>query len=173
MSNNMNQREAKADEVLAAYKFGSDDFDDSNVRVVGHDNWDRSNRYDLTKIVYVQYRDEPADADSHKVSFHVRFSKAGEVEDAYALEMEHGNDIGCRGDVGSEKPKVKVMHTPRLLSIIDNLVAGSVAAVFAGIALPQWCGSSSGIDWGVEVMLALASISLYASGIFIQKGMEK
>ena len=100
----MAQRESKADEVLAAYKFGSDELDDGNVTVVGHDNWDRSDPSDFTKFIYVQYRDEPAEADSHKVSFHVRFNNAGEVEDAYALEMGHGNDIGCRGDIYAAAP---------------------------------------------------------------------
>lgn len=68
------------------------------------------------------------------------------------------------------KNKKGVMHTPRLVSIIDNLVAGSIAAFFAGIAIPQWCGSSGPIDWGIEALLAFASIFLYCVNIYIQKG---
>lgn len=66
----------------------------------------------------------------------------------------------------------KVLHSHRLIAILDNLIAGSIAALFAGIALPQWCGSASQIDWVIEVLLAFSTISLYASGMYIQKRIE-
>lgn len=93
-----------ADRAFEAYNFGE------GVSVVASDCWNTDDENDYTKIVYVAYIDDHADADSHKVSFHVRFNGNSQVEDAYALEMEHGNDIGCRGDIaavttGAEKPK--------------------------------------------------------------------
>lgn len=102
--NDMAARQAEASAVFERYKFGADDCDDGNVTVVDHDNWSMDDKNDFTKVVYVRYRDDPADADSHKISFHVRFNQAGEVEDAYALETEHGNDIGCRGDIHPGAP---------------------------------------------------------------------
>ena len=84
---------AKADEILAAYLFGNE------VTVVDHDNWNTDDPEDFTKIVYVSYEDSPPEADSHKVSFHVRFDKSESVTDGYALDMAKGCDIGCRGDL--------------------------------------------------------------------------
>ncbi len=68
-------------------------------------NWNTDDQDDFTKIIYAVYCDDPADADSHKVSFHVRFSSTGQIGDTYALEMLHGNDIGSRGDM-----EVEVAH---------------------------------------------------------------
>ena len=84
---------AKADEILAAYLFGNE------VTVVDHDNWNTDDPEDFTKIVYASYEDSPPEADSHKISFHVRFDKSGSVTDGYALDMAKGCDIGCRGDL--------------------------------------------------------------------------
>lgn len=80
------QREALADELFEEYDFGD------GVEVVAHDSWNTEDSDDLTKIVYVRFDDDPPDADSHKLSFHVRFEN-GEV-DAYALDMRTGNDVG-------------------------------------------------------------------------------
>lgn len=95
---NETQRSLAADAVLAAFNFG-------DTTVVGQDSWDTTDQNDFIKIVYVQYQEDLPDADSHKISFHVRFNQAGEVDDAYALEMEHGNDIGCRGDISMRKAR--------------------------------------------------------------------
>ena len=84
-----------ADDVLAAYDFGE------GVTVVEQDNWNTDDPNDYTKIVYVEYVDEKPEGDSHKVSFHVRFNPDGSIDDAYALEMDGGNDIGHRGDSGA------------------------------------------------------------------------
>lgn len=89
----LSARETLADAELAVYAFGD------GVKVVQHSGWDTNDRDDFTKIVYVEYDDDAPDADSHKISFHVRFDADGSVEDAYGLEMEHGNDIGKRGAV--------------------------------------------------------------------------
>lgn len=99
-----NSRDNLANDVLAAYEFGE------GVTVVEQDNWNTDDPTDYTKIVYVAYDDDAANADSHKVSFHVRFTADGFIDDAYALEMEGGNDIGSRGDIvamGREEPSVK------------------------------------------------------------------
>ena len=66
----------------------------------------------------------------------------------------------------------KIIHTPRLISILDNLVATTITAFFVGIAAPQCCGANSNIDWGIETLLALFTFMLYAFGMFIQKGMK-
>ena len=90
-TDDLTRREEVADDEVASYNFGE------GVKVVAMDGWDTSDLNDLTKIVYVEYDDDKPDDDSHKVSFHVRFDAEGAVDDAYALEMRHGNDIGSRG----------------------------------------------------------------------------
>lgn len=84
---------AMADEEFERYGFGSD------VTVVAHDNWNRDDPLDFTKVVYVRFPDMPPEADSEKLSFHVRFLVDGDIEEVYALEMRHGNEIGERGNV--------------------------------------------------------------------------
>lgn len=72
------------------------------------------------------------------------------------------------------KPELQgIAHSQRLISILDNLVAACATAFFAGMIVPQWCGTTSQIDWVIEGLLALAIISLYATGMFIQEGMKK
>lgn len=95
----MTSRESKADDVFEKYKLGNDDMDDGNVTVNDHDRWNTDDPQDFTKIVYVSYHDDPSDADSSKISFHVRFDELGQVDEAYALDMESGNEIGWRGDL--------------------------------------------------------------------------
>ena len=81
--------EALADAVFSAYKFGE------GVTVIEYDNWDTSDPLDFIKIVYARYDDDPTDVDSHKISFHVRFAKEGNVNDVYGLDMDSGNDVGA------------------------------------------------------------------------------
>lgn len=76
------------DEMIQAYDFGE------GVTVVGTDTWNSDDLTDLMKVVYVEYDDDPADAPSHKVSFHAKFTPAGSPEEAYALEVDSGNEIG-------------------------------------------------------------------------------
>lgn len=90
-TDDLTHREQLADEEVASYDFGE------GVKVVAKDGWDTSDLNDLTQIVYVEYDDDKPEDDSHKVSFHVRFDAEGAVDDAYGLEMRHGNDIGSRG----------------------------------------------------------------------------
>lgn len=87
----VHDRRLLADRAFEEFNFGE------GVTVVNHDNWNTDDKDNYTKIVYVAYSEDPADADSHKVSFHARFDANGRLDDVYALEMEHGNEIGCRG----------------------------------------------------------------------------
>lgn len=91
-------REAIADRIFEVYDFGD------GAQVLDHGRWDTSDPLDYTKIAYVEYDDDPPEADSHKVSFHVRFDAAGKVTDAYALECDKGQDIGRRGDIDKVAP---------------------------------------------------------------------
>lgn len=86
----MTSKLVMADHELANYDFGE------GVKVVGQDSWDMSDKDDFTKIVYVAFDDEPAEADSHRLSFHVRFLN-GVIDDVYALSMDNGSDVGLRG----------------------------------------------------------------------------
>lgn len=85
------QQEHLADEAFAAFNFGPD------IKVEDHGHWDVSpndGMDDYTKVVSVTCADDPAGADSHQVSFHVKF-KAGtlELDEAYAYWMETGSDL--------------------------------------------------------------------------------
>lgn len=84
------KREALADDEFESYNFGE------GVTVSQSDNWDKNEADDLVKIVYVTFDDDLPDADSSKISFHVRFNPDGSVDDAYGLDMESGNDVGFR-----------------------------------------------------------------------------
>lgn len=86
----IDEREALADEEFARYEFGE------GVTVSESDNWDTNEPDDFTKIVYITADDDPPDADSERVSFHVRFNPDGSVDDAYGLLMRTGGDIGSR-----------------------------------------------------------------------------
>lgn len=90
--NQLNDRISAADDIFSQYDFGD------GVTCEESDNWNHDDMSDLNRIVYVSYDDDPEDADTHKASFHVRFDDHGRVEDAYALDMEKGNEIGARGD---------------------------------------------------------------------------
>ena len=86
----MEQREALADAEFAQYQFGE------GITVSESDNWDKNDVADFTKIVYITCDDDAPDADSERVSFHVRFNADGIVDDAYGLLMRNGGDIGTR-----------------------------------------------------------------------------
>ena len=91
----LDARTRVADNELANYDFGE------GVSVVGKPSWDTSEPDDLTKLVYVEFEDAPADACS-KVSFHVRFAQGMEVAEAYGLLVSNG---GCIGHRPADKPK--------------------------------------------------------------------
>lgn len=80
-------RASAAERAYENYNFGE------GVEVVGRAGWDRSDPDDLILTVFVRYDTDPDDADSHKVSFHVRF-EAEKVSEVYALECDHGQMIG-------------------------------------------------------------------------------
>ncbi len=81
-------RESMADTLFEHYDFGD------GVQVLDHGRWDTSDPLDYIKTVYVEHQDDTPDADSHKVSFHVRFTERGAAREAYALECDRGQDIG-------------------------------------------------------------------------------
>lgn len=76
-----------ADEAFANYSFGND------VTVTDSDGWVREDDGDLCKIVYLDPIDAP-NSESLRASFHVRFTPDGEVDEAYALCMRTGAEIG-------------------------------------------------------------------------------
>ncbi len=81
-------RESMADTLFEHYDFGD------GVQVLDHGCWDTSDPLDFIKTVYIEHQDDAPDADSHKVSFHVRFTERGAALEAYALECDKGKDIG-------------------------------------------------------------------------------
>lgn len=87
-------------EVLADREFELYDFGEG-VMVLDHGRWNTSDPRDYTKIAYVEFEDDAPEADSHKVSFHVRFDAAGKVTVAYALECDKGQEIGQRSAQGA------------------------------------------------------------------------
>ena len=91
----VNQKQLEEREALADAEFAQYDFGDG-VTVSESDNWDRNDAADFTKIVYITCDDDAPDADSERVSFHVRFKADGTVDDAYGLLMRNGGDIGTR-----------------------------------------------------------------------------
>lgn len=113
----IHERQQLADEAFESYEFGE------GVAVVERDNWDTNDPLDLTKIVYVRFDDDAEEADSHKISFHVRFAEDGSVEDAYGLDMESGNDVGRRGDL-----QTPVTRSPETIRT-DLLLNASVSVV--------------------------------------------
>ena len=80
----------KAETEYDQYEFGE------GVTVVGCDGWDISDPKDLIRVVYAVFDDDKPGRNSHKLSFHVRFSDAG-VDEVYALSVDTGNEIGQRG----------------------------------------------------------------------------
>lgn len=96
-----------ADEAFASYDFGPD------IEIVEQGNWDSSDVRDLTKVAYAKYSDDPADANSHKISFHVRFTDDGDIEEAYALEMEHGSEIGVPRSYVAPLPNIEFSYLYR------------------------------------------------------------
>jgi hypothetical protein len=83
------EKEQAADDAFERYDFGR------GVEVVAHEDWNTDDSRDFTKLVYVTYPEDDQAAASRKVSFHVKFLDGGALEDVYALEMEHGQEIGC------------------------------------------------------------------------------
>jgi hypothetical protein len=79
------------------YDFGSN-------RVVDSDGWDTSDPLDVTRMTYLEPENE--DADSFRVSFHVRFNEQGYVTEVYALDMASGGYVGTdpvvRVQIGTE-----------------------------------------------------------------------
>ena len=82
------QRDLIAQEMYEKYDFGE------NVNVTDDEGWEKDRTSDFTKIVYVEFDDEPSES-SHRVSFHVKFKdNSAEVEDVYGLLMSNGSEIG-------------------------------------------------------------------------------
>ena len=87
----------KAETAWQDYDFGDGDVSDA-------EGWDRIDPLDHTRITYVSPDNE--DADSFRVSFHVRFNEQGHVVEVYALDMVSGGYIGTdpivRVPIGSD-----------------------------------------------------------------------
>ena len=82
------QRDLISQEMYEKYDFGS------GVVVTDSEGWGKDGTSDFTKIVYVEFDDEPSEA-SHRISFHVKFKdNSEEVEDVYGLLMSNGSEIG-------------------------------------------------------------------------------
>jgi hypothetical protein len=79
-------------------------YDFGNNRVTDSEGWDTSDPLDVTRMTYLEPENE--DADSFRVSFHVRFNAQGYVTEVYALDMSSGGYIGtdpiARVPVGKE-----------------------------------------------------------------------
>jgi len=86
----MEQREALADAEFAQYEFGD------GVTVSESDNWDKNDVADFTKIVYITCDVDAPDADSERVSFHVRFNADGSVARRMLLATRESKKFGCR-----------------------------------------------------------------------------
>jgi hypothetical protein len=93
VASNALNRESLADQEFEAYEFGD------GVTVSESDNWDKNDPEDFTKIVYITCEGDLPDADSERVSFHVRFNDDGTIDDAYGLLMRTGAEIGSRPEV--------------------------------------------------------------------------
>jgi hypothetical protein len=83
-------REELADNEFAEYDFGA------GVTVADSDKWNRDDVSDFNKIVYITCEGDDPDADSEKVSFHVRFNVDDSVAETYGLLMRNGAEIGMR-----------------------------------------------------------------------------
>jgi dihydroxyacetone kinase DhaKLM complex PTS-EIIA-like component DhaM len=78
----------KADDVLASYDFGSAGISNPYA-------WRFEEPETLTKILYICFEEDDPDVET-EISFYVRFTKDGEVEEAYAQDMRTGDRIGRR-----------------------------------------------------------------------------
>lgn len=87
------QKTEIADQAFERYDFSGGQ-DDGTVAMESDSGWDREDPDDWIKKVYVRYPDDDESADSHLVSFHVKFEK-GQFAEAYALDCDSGNEIGC------------------------------------------------------------------------------
>lgn len=95
----LSRRLQMAQEAFADYDFGS-------IEIVGDAGWDSSDSNDLTLIAYgtepqpfagdpdVPDREYAPDQESFRISFHVRFDKAGRLEEVCALDMKSGGELG-------------------------------------------------------------------------------
>jgi hypothetical protein len=75
---------------LASTAWESYDF--STNRVTDSEGWDTSDPLDVTRVTYLEPENE--DADSFRVSFHVRFNEQGYVTEVYALDIASGGYVG-------------------------------------------------------------------------------
>lgn len=84
----MPNRLALANKAFEAYCFGG--------RVVEQSEpWRTDNECDITRMVYLasDVQGEP----DQRVIFHARFSEQGELQEAYAMDMDHGDEVGYQG----------------------------------------------------------------------------
>lgn len=157
--------EAIADDVLASYDFGDD------LQDMEHGNWNAEEddgEIDFTKVLYATWKDDP-DADSTKVSFHVRFSGEGKVVDAYAYDMDSGNEFGKRGDKMESKKTLakkiiedlKFMDGPKQpegsSDIIDDKLNKEVT-ILQGILMNKKLGTNASLQTGNGAMINILAL---------------
>lgn len=89
------QQEQLANDAFEDYVFGD------AVRIVAADPWScdtYDGADDFVKVAYATYTEDGRDADSHKISFHVKFfAGTASVSQVYAYECDFGNEIGGPG----------------------------------------------------------------------------
>lgn len=79
-----------AQSAFEAYAFGE------GVQVEAHDGFEVEGMH-LSKVAYVRYEDDPPEADTHKVTYHVLFSHDWAISEDYALTTENGDYLGRSG----------------------------------------------------------------------------
>lgn len=86
------QQDALADTAFESYDFGE------GVQVESHGHWDVDSydgMDDFTKVAYVRCDDDAPDAETHKVSFHVKFVTGTlQMDESYGYWCETGVHIG-------------------------------------------------------------------------------
>lgn len=105
-----------ADQQFESYNFGP------GVTCLEHGNWNTDDPRDYTKMVYVSFDDGPEAADSHRLSFHVRFDATGKDTEAYALDVDTGNEVGSMASAENSFDEVQQM-------VLANYDGGEFAGI--------------------------------------------
>lgn len=123
--------------AFAQAEFEKYDFGDG-VAVHGHDLWETGDAANYTKLTYLEYPEDEPDTESHKVTFHVRFTPDGTVAGSYALEIPGRNLIGpheaiCELVLTGKLPGLRInvrQIADKLASTDDAEAAGIYVVLF-------------------------------------------
>jgi len=107
MANSVNSKERDRRVNVANEAFIMYDFGEGNT-CGSSEGWDVSDPEDLIKAVYIEFADADKDAPSEKISFHVRFTSEGVIDEVYALDVRTGNYVGQAGAPATEASYVPV-----------------------------------------------------------------